>query len=163
METAFSRIPTAGRADAPGARGDIYFPSGLSPLDPRRPFVLDIRLCHIFTGRGSLRRSLFAAISRDKNNRYRSAYHGRNIDFAPLPVSTFLGVGPEVCHFLNRLAHFKVDGASTDAALPSFSPDGLGADRSIVFARMLKELQYGVALASLVRLRGRDGSIDAAD
>ena len=161
VETAFSRIPHAGRTDAPGARGDIYFPSGLSPLEPRRPFVLDIRLGHIFTGTGRLRPYLFTTISRDKNLRYRSAYHGRGIGFAPLPVSTFLGVGPEVCHLLNRLAHFKVDVGSTDAALPSCSPAYPGADRKIVFARMLKELQYGLALASLVRLRGRDGFIAA--
>ena len=44
---------------------------------------------------------------------------------------------------------------------PSSSSAYPGADGNIVFARMLKELQYGIALASLVRLRGRDGFIDA--
>ena len=123
---------------SPGARGDIYFPSGLSAIEPRRPCVLDIRLGHIFTGTDRLRPYLLTTISRDKNRRYRSAFHGRGIGFAPLPVLTFLGVGPEVCHLLNRLAHFKVDVASTDAVLPSCSPAYPGADRKIAFARMLK-------------------------
>ena len=105
---------------------------------------------------------LFTDISRVKNRKYQSGYHRRGIGFAPLPVSTFLGVGREVCHLLHRLAHFKVDAVSPDAALPSGSSAYAGADGKIVFARMLKELQYGIALASLVRLRGRDGFIDAA-
>ena len=160
----FTRFPQACRETAPGARGDIYFPSGLSPLaprEPRQPFVLEIRLGHLFTGNSRLRPYLFTDISRVKNRKYQSDYHRRGIGFAPLPVSTFLGVGREVCHLLHRLAHFKVDAVSPDAALPSGSSAYAGADGKIVFAQMLKELQYGMALASLVRLRGRDGFIDA--
>ena len=121
VETTFSRIPHAGLPNAPGARGDIYFPSGLSPLDPRRPFVLDLRLCHIFTSSGRLRPSLLASVSRHKKLRYETGYHGRGIGFAPLPVSTFLGVG-------DRLAHFKVDASSPEATVPSSSPAFPGVD-----------------------------------
>jgi hypothetical protein len=157
VQTAFSRIPVAGRADHPESRGDIFFPSGLSPADPRRPFVLDVRMSHVFTGAGNLRPSLFTTVSREKNRRYKDAYYDRGITFAPLPVSTFLGVGPEVCHLLYRLANFSPDSPSSSAP-PSDSQSAITA-RSVCFSRLLKEFQFAVALASLERLRGRDGFI----
>jgi hypothetical protein len=150
VQTAFSRIPVAGRLDSPGARGDIFLPSGLCPSDPGRPFVLDIRLGHIFARTGNPRPPVLSAISREKNRRYRDPYHARNIVFAPLPVTTFLSVGPEVCHLLYRLA-------SVIAA----QPGPADIDCNVLFSRLLKEFQFGVALASLLRLRGVDGFIPA--
>jgi hypothetical protein len=157
VQTAYSRIPVAGRLDSPLARGDIFFPSGLSPANPGRPFVLDIRLCHIFARTGNPRPSVLSTISREKNNRYRDAYHARNISFAPLPVTTFLSVGPEVCHLLSRFAAASL--ARPDPSGVSCSDVGC----NVLFSRLLKEFQYGVALASLMRLRGVDGFISSDD
>jgi hypothetical protein len=157
VQTAYSRIPVAGRLDSPLARGDIFFPSGLSPANPGRPFVLDIRLCHIFARTGNPRPSVLSTISREKNNRYRDAYHARNISFAPLPVTTFLSVGPEVCHLLSRFAAASL--ARPDPSGVSCSDVGC----NVLFSRLLKEFQYGVALASLMRLRGVDGFLSSDD
>jgi len=60
VQTQYSRIPVAHRSDRPDARGDIFFPSGLSPLAPNQPFVLDVRLSHIFTRTDNFRSSLLS-------------------------------------------------------------------------------------------------------
>jgi hypothetical protein len=164
VQTAFSRIPLAGIADRPGARGDIFFPSGLCAQDPRQPFVLDVRLSHLFTHSGSPRSSVFATISREKNDLYRAAYLGKNIGFAPLPVSTFLGVGPEVCHLLHRIATVS---AASEPDLPPPCSESSPASAPLVssgvrLSRLLKELQFALAHASLARLRGRDGFISSS-
>ena len=165
VQSTYSRIPTCDSS----RRGDIYFPGGLCPSDIRRAVVCDFRLGHLFTRDGVRRhggRGFFSAISREKNRKYQSAYHGRNITFVPLPASTFLGVGPEVCHLLFRLA--VVHPARLDASLPvdasssspqSLSPSSDHLAHDICFSRLLKELQHGLALATLSRLRGHDGFI----
>ena len=150
-------------------RGDIYFPRDLSLINPNIPMVCDVRLGHPYTGRGSFRQSLLSAISREKNNKYRDLYHSRNITFVPLPISTFLGVGAEICHLLHLFATLAVTGRShgetlsDEADLPvatsASSPEA--AALGVCFSRMLKELQHGIALATLARLRGRDGFISS--
>ena len=168
VQTTYSRIPTCDSS----RRGDIYFPGGLCPADSRRAVVCDFRLGHLFTRAGQRRnggRGFFTAISREKNRKYQSAYHGRNITFVPLPASTFLGVGPEVCHLLFRLAAQRAGAAGSSLHPdPSSSPscssstpvDHLAHD--VCFSRLLKELQHGLALATLSRLRGSDGFIPAS-
>ena len=165
VQTAFSRIPSLRMSDRPNARGDIFFPSGLFPLNPRQPFVLDVWLGHIFTVGGQFRSRLFSNTSRDKNNRYRDPYHTCGISFAPLPVNTLLGVGPEVCHLLYRLAAFASAPVSSlsSVSLSQASDSSVAASdaraRSVTYSHLLKEFQFAVACASLTRLRGRDAFI----
>ena len=102
VQTDYSRIPTVSGDSS--MRGDIYFPRDLSLINPNIPVVCDVRLGHPYTGRGSFRQSLLSAIARETNNKYRDLYHSRNITFVPLPISTFLGVGAEICHLLHLFA-----------------------------------------------------------
>mmetsp|Transcript_37188 Transcript_37188/g.98987 ORF Transcript_37188/g.98987 Transcript_37188/m.98987 type:complete len:251 (+) Transcript_37188:1061-1813(+) len=166
VQTQYSRIPVAHRSDRPDARGDIFFPSGLSPLAPNQPFVLDVRLSHLFTRTGNFRPSLLSTISNDKNRYYKEAYSTRNIKFAPLPVNTFLGVGQEVCHLLYRFALLMgtpTYASSTASSLGSQDDsESISVVHSVTFSRLLREFQYGVALATLMRLRGRDGFVSAS-
>jgi hypothetical protein len=162
VQTKFSLIPPAHAAAGYEGRGDIFFPSGLNPFAPNEPFVLDVRLGHIFSGRGCFKSSLLSTISSEKNRKYKMAYSSRQITFAPLPVTTFLSVGPELCHLLYRLA-----ACSGPSACPSASASPCGSQddpvvHSVTFSRLLKEFQHGVALATLLRLRGRDGFISAS-
>ncbi len=46
--------------------------------------------------------------------------------------------------------------------LLSLSSQDVSTNRHVLFSRLLKEFQHGIAIATLLRLRGRDGCVAAA-
>jgi hypothetical protein len=160
VQTVYSRIPTTRCPGHETTRGDIYVPSGLQPQRPRQPFVLDIRMGHLFTGHGLPVSSLFGDISHTKMHKYAGPYHARGISFAALPVSTFLGLGPEVCHLFQRLASAPSETCLDRSGAPAPWKDDPG--HGIRYSHLVREFQYFLALATLLRLRGKDDFIPAS-
>ncbi len=118
---------------------------------------------HLFNGNGQVVTNLYTSISRKKEGLYVRHYHARGYDFAALPVSTLLGLGPEVCHLFHRLASAPSETCLDRSGQPVPWTDNGDPGNGIRYCHLVREFQHSLALATLLRLRGKDAFISGSD
>ena len=151
--------------------GDIYFKRGLAPGDNRASFVADVTLGHPFSGASSYEADKLRKLEMEKNRKYCN-YHEQNIQFFPLACTSFGNIGPDFARLLYRLAviqssppqhppfpnSFSSSNSRSDLELEDDEKDVWynGPSKGVRYSWLVKDVIHQIALATLLRLRGRD-------
>ena len=127
---------------------------------------------HPFSGVGSYEAGKLHKLESEKNRKYYSNYLEQNILFFPLVCSSFGNIGPDFARLLYRLAtiqssppqHLQLS-ASQPSSNSVAGPEGEdedeemwynGPSKGVQYSWLVKDVIHQIALATLLRLRGRD-------